>query len=91
MFEHRDPTGSQFITYELNADDFDLYEGDTIMPGSEIGIDVRSGSAVYLNNWGRVISVYYNQMNDSYLVSILLPLKHRAGLVASPEKDLISA
>jgi hypothetical protein len=90
MFEHRDPIGSQFVTYELNADDFDLYEGDTINPGSEIGIDVRSGSAVFLNNWGRVVSVYYYQMNDSYLVSIHNLSKNRPGLGVSMEKDLIS-
>jgi hypothetical protein len=90
MFEHRDPIGSQFVTYELNADDFDLCEGDTIKPGSEIGIDVRSGSAVYLNNWGRVASVYYYQMNESYLVSIQRLSKNRPGSGASTEKDLIS-
>ena len=70
MFEHRDPTGSDFVTYELNADDFEFYQGDTIAPGSEIGIDIRSGAPVFLSCWGRVATAYYNPMNHSYLVMI---------------------
>jgi hypothetical protein len=70
MFEHRDPTGGDFVTYELNADDFEFFQGDAVAPGSEIGIDIRSGSPVYLNCWGRVATAYYNPMNHSYLVMI---------------------
>jgi hypothetical protein len=91
MFEHRDPAASKFITCELSADDFDLYEGDTIAPGSEIGIDIRSGSAVYLDGWGRVETVYYNQMNDSYRVMIRCTSKSRPGLSASRKNALLSA
>jgi hypothetical protein len=91
MFEQRDSTGSKFIAFELSADDFDLYEGDTIMPGSEIGIDIRSGSAVYLDGWGRVETVYYNQMNESYRVMVRCAAKPRPGLSASRKNTLISA
>jgi hypothetical protein len=91
MSDHRDPAGSNFFTCELSADDFDLYQGDIIGPGSEIGIDVRSGSAVYLNSWGSVLSVYYNQMNDSYLVIIHRTSRSRPGLSAPLEKVLISS
>ena len=70
MFEHRDPTGGSFISYELDANDFELFEGDTLAPGGEIGIDIRSGCPVYLGCWGKVATAYYNPMNHSYLVMI---------------------
>jgi hypothetical protein len=70
MFEHRDPSGGNFKSYELDANDFELYQGENIAPGGEIGIDIRSGSPVILESWGRVATVYYNPMNHSYLVMI---------------------
>ena len=70
MFEHRDPSGGSFMTCELDANDFELYQGDTIAPGGEIGTDIRSGSPVYLDRWGIVTTAYYNPMNHSYLVMI---------------------
>ena len=70
MFRHNDIIESGFITCELNADDFELYQGDTVAPGSEIGLDVRSGSPVYLNCWGKVAAAHYNPMNHSYSVTI---------------------
>jgi hypothetical protein len=70
MFEHRDPTGSNFMTYELDANDFELYQDDTIAPGGEIGTDIRSGSPIYLPCWGKVATIYYNPMNHSFLVMI---------------------
>jgi hypothetical protein len=70
MFEDTDPIGTDFVTFELNADDFELYQGDIIAPGSEIGIEIKSGSPVYLRYWGRVAAAYYNPMIHSYLVII---------------------
>jgi len=70
MFEHRDPTGGSFRTYELDANDFEFYQGDTVAPGGEIGVDIRSGSPVYLDCWGKIATVYYNPMNHSYLVMV---------------------
>jgi hypothetical protein len=72
MFEHSDSTGCDFVTYELDADHFDLYPGDMLSPGSELGIDVRAGTIVYLESWGHVATVYYNPMNHSYLTMIHL-------------------
>jgi hypothetical protein len=70
MFEHRDPSGNQFRTCEVDADDFYLYDGDRLPPGFEIGIDTRTGAIIYMDTWGRVATVYYNPMNHSYLVMI---------------------
>jgi hypothetical protein len=72
MFEHRDRSNSQFKTWEVDADDFELYEGDIIVPGFKIGIDIRTGAAIYMEKWGRVATVYYNPMNHSFLVMIQL-------------------
>jgi hypothetical protein len=69
MFEHSNSTGCDFVTYELDADHFDLYPGDMLSPGSELGIDVRAGTIVYLESWGHVATVYYNRMNHSYLTN----------------------
>ena len=80
MFEHRDPTGSSFISYELDANDFDYFEGETLAPGGEIGIDIRTGCPVYLDWWGKVATAYYNPMNHSYLVMLTsLSPNRRAG------------
>jgi hypothetical protein len=79
MFEQRDPGGHRFVTYELSADDFEHAVGDTIAPGCEIGIDIRSGSAVLVNSWSRIATACYNPMNDSYLVMI-------AWLANNPER-----
>ena len=70
MFEHRDPSGCRFRTYEIDANDCELYEGDRLAPGQEIGTDIRSGTAIYMDFWGQVATVYYNPMNDSFLVMI---------------------
>jgi hypothetical protein len=70
VFEHRDPTSSNFVTFELSADDFELYQGDIVAPGCDFGVDIRSGSMVSLDCWGRIATVYYNPMNHSYLVMI---------------------
>jgi hypothetical protein len=35
MFEHRDDSG-KFFTYELDASDFELHEGDTLAPGPSV-------------------------------------------------------
>lgn len=70
MFEHRDPTGKKFVTFELDADDFVFFPGDTLAPRSEIGIDIRSGSPVYLDYWATIATTFYNPMNHSYLVMI---------------------
>jgi hypothetical protein len=79
MFEHRDLSGRQFRTYEVDADDFDLNPGDRIPEGFEIGIDIRTGAAIYMGNGGIVATVYYNPMNHSYLVMIQLNLPEAAG------------
>lgn len=70
MFEHRDPSGYQFRTYEIDANDCELFEGDRISPGEEIGIDIRSGSPVILNYWGQVATIFYNPRNHSFLLMI---------------------
>ena len=71
MFEHRE-LSNQFKTYEVDAEDFDIFEGDIVAPGSEIGIDIRSGTAIFMEQWGRVATVYYNPMNQSFLIMIQL-------------------
>jgi hypothetical protein len=70
MFEHRDPSGNRFRTYEIDANDCELFEGDRLPLGHEIGTDIRSGMPTYLDFWGQVATVYYNPMNDSFLVMI---------------------
>jgi|WetSurMetagenome_2_1015567.scaffolds.fasta_scaffold651115_1 hypothetical protein len=70
MFEHRDPSGNRFKTYEIDANDCELFEGERLVPGQEIGTDIRSGMAICIDFWGQVATVYYNPMNDSFLVMI---------------------
>lgn len=70
MGEHRDLRGNVFRTFEIDANDFELYPGDHITPGFEIGIDIHSGSMIYPEFEGTVATVYYNPMNHSYLVMI---------------------
>jgi hypothetical protein len=70
MTEHRDPRGNVFKTFEIDANDCELYPGDRISPGFEIGIDIHSGSMIYPDFEGTVATVYYNPMNHSYLVMI---------------------
>jgi hypothetical protein len=91
MFKHLEPTGSRLVTYELSADDFELFEGDTVAPGSEIGTDIRSGSAVWLEGWGRVAAAFYNPMNDSYRVMIYQMAKTLPTESSIQEETLISA
>jgi hypothetical protein len=89
MFEHRSLSTSQFKKYEVDAEDFELYEGDQIPPGYEIGIDVRSGAAVYLTEWGQVATAYYHPMNHSFLVMIQM-LPHQEDLHL-PEQEMVPA
>jgi hypothetical protein len=70
MFEHRDPSGNRFRTYEIDANDCELFEGDRLAPGQDIGTDIRSGMAICVDFWGQVATLYYNPMNDSFLVMI---------------------
>ncbi|MBN1188507.1 MAG: hypothetical protein JXA46_02030 [Dehalococcoidales bacterium] len=79
MFEHRDVSGRQFRTYEVDAEDFSLFEGDMVPEGCEIGIDVRTGMAIYLGQEGIVATVYYNPMNHSFLVMFQLKSAETAG------------
>jgi hypothetical protein len=92
MFEHRDRSNSQFKTCEVDADDFELYEGDIIVPGFKIGIDIRTGAAIYMEKWGRVATVYYNPMNHSFLVMVqLLTSIENRGKFDLEEFELIQA
>ncbi len=72
MFELRDSSGRRFKKYEILADDFLLYEGNRIPQGFEIGIDVRTGISIYAESPGFIATVYYNPMNQSYLVMVCL-------------------
>jgi hypothetical protein len=70
MFEKRDPSGKQYKTYHVTADEFDLDEGEIIQPGIEIGVDAHSGISLRSGYWGRVATIYYNPMDHSFLVMI---------------------
>jgi hypothetical protein len=92
MFEHRDLSGSQFKTYEVYADDFELYPGDRISPGCEIGIDIRTGTGIILKQWGQVATVYYNPMNHSFLVMVqVFSSEKKAGNKVTDELALMPA
>jgi hypothetical protein len=89
MFEQRYPSSLQYRTYEVDADDFNLYDGDWISPGYEIGVDVRSGANICMEMWGQVATVYYNPMNHSYLVMIqLLNDIDKAFVFAESEQEI---
>jgi hypothetical protein len=70
MLQQNEQTKANLVCCELNAEDFELYDNNIIPPGFEIGIDIRSGSAVCLDRWGKVTSSYYSPMNESYRVTI---------------------
>jgi hypothetical protein len=70
MFEHRDLSGYKYQTYQIDAEDFDLQEGDIVQPGLEIGTDIYSQTMIYADFWGYVATAYYNTMNDSFLVMV---------------------
>ncbi len=72
MFEHRDPSRCWFRTYEVEADGFDLHEGDGVAPGLIIGKEVKSGETIKAFYCGHIATVYFNPMNESYLVMIYL-------------------
>ena len=65
MFEHGELSLSQFRTCQVNADEFELYEGDPLQPGSEIGIDINSGVLIYACDRG-----YVAAMSDSFMVKV---------------------
>ena len=88
MFEHRDPSGHKFRTYEIDAFDCELFESDRISPGHEIGIDIRSGLPVVIDFWGQVATIYYNPMNHSYLVMIYKLSDNEANNVSQCEELL---
>jgi hypothetical protein len=70
MFEHRDPTGSRFKTYEVRSESFGLQEGARIGPGSSVGKDIRSGQAIEVDFRGYVATAYFNPMHQRFLVMI---------------------
>lgn len=72
MFEHRDPSGYRFKTYEVEAKGFKLFEGARLSAGNTIGKEVRSGNTIQADRWSQVATAYYNPMNHSYLVMICL-------------------
>ena len=59
-----------FKRYQVSRDEFDLYEGEIINPGREIGIDINFGISIHADYWGRVTAIYHNPMNDSFTVTI---------------------
>ena len=77
MYEHRAAAGYRYRTYQVDADGFDLHEGDIVEPGLEIGTDVHSKAPVLTDYWGYVATVYYNTMNDSFLVMVCLQRSHK--------------
>lgn len=89
MFVHCDQIGDEYVKFELDANDFELNPGDTVAPGGEIGIDIRSGSPAYLDNWGKVATVYYNPMNHSYIVMIHRLKRTRYATNDSENKDFV--
>jgi len=91
MFEHRDPTGRLFKTYEVDADDFNLYQGDRVAEGFEIGMDIHSGDTIYLNFNGYVATVYYNPMNHSYLVMICLLREEQSEMIETEDDNSLVA
>jgi hypothetical protein len=70
MFEHRERITNRYRTYQVAADDFELYVGDAIESGQQIGIDVNSGTPIYAYICGNVATIYYNPMSHSFLVMI---------------------
>ena len=72
MFEHRDPSQSQFRTYELKTGSFKLYAGAAVYPDEIIGIDVNSNQPVMVDDGGQIATAYFNPMNDSFLFMIQL-------------------
>lgn len=88
MFEHRDPSGRRFQTFEVEASSFGLYEGARIYPGILIGRDIRSGESVEIGYRGYVATAYYNPMNRSFLVMVCRLSKTREAPVPGNERYL---
>jgi hypothetical protein len=58
------------FTYQITAEDFDLRPGDRVWPGLEIGTDIISRAAIYVDYNGVVAAIHHNTMNESFMVLI---------------------
>ena len=84
MLDRQTQSEYRFKTYEVVAEDFELYPGFGISPGVVIGRDVRSGDMLTADWCGHTATVYFNPMNNSYRVMFFI--SSDASTLSAPER-----